>query len=56
MSLDHLCEEGPAYREDIEIPFHIIFLLHNSDIFIWNIPQQTILFFQTDNHNLLVDI
>ena len=25
MSLDHLCEEGPAYREDIEIPFHITF-------------------------------
>ena len=25
MSLDHLCKEGQAYREDIEIPFHIIF-------------------------------
>ena len=25
MSPDHLCEEGPAHREDIEIPFHIIF-------------------------------
>ena len=25
MSLDHLCEEGPAYREDIEISFNIIF-------------------------------
>ena len=25
MSLNHLCEEGPAYREEIEIPFNIIF-------------------------------
>ena len=25
MSLDHLCEEGLAYREEIEIPFNIIF-------------------------------
>ena len=25
MSLDHLCEEGPAHKEDIEIPFHVIF-------------------------------
>ena len=25
MSLDHLCEEGLAYREDIEIPFNITF-------------------------------
>ena len=25
MSLDHLCEEGPAHREDIKIPFHVIF-------------------------------
>ena len=25
MSPDHLCEEGLAYREDIEIPFNIIF-------------------------------
>ena len=24
MSPDHLCEEGPAYREEIEIPFNII--------------------------------
>ena len=25
MSPDHLCKEGPAYREEIEIPFNIIF-------------------------------
>ena len=25
MSPDHLCEEGMAYREEIEIPFNIIF-------------------------------
>ena len=25
MSPDHLCEEGLAYREEIEIPFNIIF-------------------------------
>ena len=25
-SLDHRCEEGPAHREDIKIPFHVIFL------------------------------
>ena len=24
MSLDHLCEEGLAYREEIEIPFNVI--------------------------------
>ena len=24
MSPDHLCEEGPAYKEEIEIPFNII--------------------------------
>ena len=24
MSLDHLCEEGPVYREEIDIPFNII--------------------------------
>ena len=24
MSLDHLCEEGPAHREEIEIPFNVI--------------------------------
>ena len=33
MSLDHLYEEGPAHREDIEIPFHII--LSFSTIFIF---------------------
>ena len=57
MSLDHLCEEGPAYREDIKIPFHIIFyLLNNFDIFIQDTPQWTFLFFWTDNQDFLVDI
>ena len=27
MSLDHLCEEGPAEFEEIEVPSSIIFLL-----------------------------
>ena len=27
MSPDHLCEEGLAYREEIEIPFNIIFFI-----------------------------
>ena len=24
MSLDHLCEEGPAHQEEIEIPFNVV--------------------------------
>ena len=34
MSLDHLCEEGPAYREDIEILFNITF---SFSIFLYRI-------------------
>ena len=46
MSLDHLCEEGLAYREDIEIPFHIIFTFSIILIFfIQDTPQWTFLFF-----------
>ena len=37
MSLDHLCEEGLAHREDIEIPFHAIFLLSTILIFLYGI-------------------
>ena len=37
MSLDHLCEEGLAYREDIEIPFHIIFSFLTILIFLYGI-------------------
>ena len=37
MSPDHLCEEGLAYREDIEIPFHIIFSFSIILIFIYGI-------------------
>ena len=37
MSLNHLCEEGPAYREDIEIPFHIIFSFSIILIFLYGI-------------------
>ena len=33
MSSDHLCEEGPAHREDIEIPFYAIFLFSKILIF-----------------------
>ena len=38
MSPDHLCEEGLAYREDIEIPFHIIFSFSTILIFLHGIP------------------
>ena len=37
MSLDHLCEEGLANREDIEIPFHIIFSFSTILIFLYGI-------------------
>ena len=37
MSPDHLCEEGLAHREDIEIPFHIIFSFSTILIFLYEI-------------------
>ena len=37
MSPDHLCEEGLAHREDIEIPFHIIFSFSTILIFLYGI-------------------
>ena len=37
MSPDHLCEEGPAYREDIEIPFNSIFSFLIILIFLYGI-------------------
>ena len=37
MSPDHLCEEGLAHREDIEIPFHIIFSFSTILIFLHGI-------------------
>ena len=37
MSLDHLCEEGLAYREDIEIPFHILSFFSTILIFLYGI-------------------
>ena len=37
MSLDHLCEEGLAYREEIEIPFNIIFSFSIILIFLYGI-------------------
>ena len=37
MSPDHLCEEGLAYREEIEIPFNIIFSLSIILIFLCGI-------------------
>ena len=37
MSQDHLCEEGLANREDIEIPFHIIFSFSIILIFLYGI-------------------
>ena len=37
MLSDHLCEEGLAYREDIEIPFNIIFSFSIILIFLYGI-------------------
>ena len=37
MSPDHLCEEGPAYREEIEIPFNIIFSFSTILILLYGI-------------------
>ena len=37
MSLDHLCEEGLANREEIDIPFHIIFSFSTILIFLYGI-------------------
>ena len=37
MSLDHLCEEGPVHREDIKIPFHVIFLFSTILLFLYRI-------------------
>ena len=37
MSPDHLCEEDLAHREDIEIPFHIIFSFSTILIFLYGI-------------------
>ena len=37
MSLDHLCEEGLAYREEIEIPFNIIFSFSIILLFLYRI-------------------
>ena len=37
MSPDHLCEEGPAYREEIEIPFNIIYSFSIILIFLYGI-------------------
>ena len=46
MSPDHLCEEGPANREDIEIPFHIIFSFSTILIFLYGIyPNRHFYFF-----------
>ena len=45
MSRDHLCEEGPAHREDIEIPFHIIFSFSTILIFLYGIHLNTHFYF-----------
>ena len=45
MSLDYLCEEGPAHREDIEIPFHIIFSSSTILIFLYGIHLNAHLYF-----------
>ena len=37
MSPDHICEEGLAHREDIEIPFHVIFSFSTILIFLYGI-------------------
>ena len=45
MSPDHLCEEGPAHREDIEIPFHVIFSFSTILIFLCGIHLNTHFYF-----------
>ena len=45
MSPDHLCEEGPACKEDIEIPFHIIFSFSTILIFLHGIHRNTHFYF-----------
>ena len=45
MSPDHLCEEGLAHREDIEIPFHIIFSFSTILIFLYGIHLNTHFYF-----------
>ena len=42
MSPDHLCEEGPAHTEDIEIPFHVIF---HSQQFVFSMEYNSMQFF-----------
>ena len=37
MSPNHLCEEGPAHREDIKIPFHVIFSFSMILLFLYGI-------------------
>ena len=46
MSLDHLREEGLAHREDIEIPFQIIFSFSTILIFLYGIHHNTQFFFE----------
>ena len=45
MSLDYLCEEDPAYREEIEIPFNIIFFFSIILIFFMGYTSTDILIF-----------
>ena len=37
MSPDYLCEEGSAHREDIEIPFRVVFLFSMILLFLYKI-------------------
>ena len=44
-SLDHLCEEDPAHREDIEIPFHVIFSFSTILVFLYELHLDAQFFF-----------
>ena len=45
MSPDHLCEEGLAHREDIEISFHIIFSFSTILTFLYGIHLNAHIYF-----------
>ena len=63
MSPDHLCEEGPAHREDIKIPFHVIFSFSAILLFLYRIHLNAHFYFfgliiriLSQTHKFLLDI
>ena len=45
MSPDHLGEEGPAHRQDIKIPFHVVFLFSTILLFLYRIHFNAYFYF-----------